>query len=166
MSTTISGRKSTWAWWKLATLLAIVFAIATFGAAAANPKLAWYAGLEKPGFAPPPWVFAPVWIALYAVTAAAAWRVWEAPADSADKREALGFFAIQLALNAVWAPVFFGLQKPVSALVIIVFMLAAIWGTMRRFLLIDPLAGWMLAPYLAWVAFAVLLNAAIVGLNP
>jgi translocator protein len=154
-------------WWKLIVLLAIVLAVAAVGAGVTNPKLpTWYAALNKPAFNPPARAFAPVWAVLYVLMAVAAWRVWDSSAPAAEKRGALAYFAIQLALNALWPPVFFGLQRPVSGLIVILVLLAAIWATLWRFYRIDPVAGLMLVPYLAWVAFATVLNAAIVGLNP
>ena len=153
--------------WKLIVLLLIVSAVAAVGAAVTLPKIGgWYAGLNKPVFHPPAWVFAPVWAALYGLMAVAAWRVWEAPAEAAEKRAALAHFALQLILNALWPPVFFGLERPVSGLILMLVLLVAVGATMRRFHQVDRLAGLMLFPYLAWVAFATVLNSAIVGLNP
>jgi benzodiazapine receptor len=154
-------------WWKLIVLLAIVFAVAAVGAGVTSPKLAtWYGGLNKPAFNPPAWVFGPVWAVLYLLMAVAAWRVWEADAEAAEKRGALAWFAIQLALNALWTPVFFGLQRPVSGLIVMLVLMAAVAATLSRFYRVDRVAGLLLVPYLAWVAFATVLNAAIVGLNP
>jgi benzodiazapine receptor len=153
--------------WRLIALLLIVSAIAAVGAAVTLPKIgSWYAGLNKPVFHPPTWVFVPVWAALYGLMAVAAWRVWEASAEAAEKRAALAHFALQLLLNALWPPVFFGLQRPVSGLILMLVLLVAVGATVRRFHRIDRLAALMLLPYLAWVAFAAVLNAAIVGLNP
>jgi benzodiazapine receptor len=167
MSVTTPSPSSGRSWWKLIVLLLIVCAVAATGAIVTVPKIAtWYAALNKPAFNPPAWVFAPVWVVLYGLMALAAWRVWEAPAAPSEKRGALAHFAVQLVLNALWPPVFFGLQRPVSGLILMLVLLAAVCTTVRRFYLIDPLAGSMLLPYLAWVAFATVLNAAIVGLNP
>jgi translocator protein len=153
--------------WKLVVLLLIVGAVAAAGAAVTFPKIdTWYAGLAKPAFNPPTWVFAPVWAALYGLMAVAAWRVWEAPAEPAATRGALAHFTIQLMLTLLWPLTFFGLQRPVSGLIVMLVLAAAVATTARRFYLIDRLAGLMLLPYLAWVAFATVLNAAIVGLNP
>jgi benzodiazapine receptor len=153
--------------WKLVVLLLIVCAVAAAGATVTFPKLAtWYAALNKPAFNPPEWVFAPVWAALYGLMAVAAWRVWEAPGAPSEKRGALAHFAIQLMLNALWPLVFFGLRRPVSGLIVMLVLLVAVGTTLRRFYLIDRLAGLLLLPYLAWIAFATVLNAAIVGLNP
>ena len=154
-------------WGKLLVLLVLVFAVATAAALFTAPKIAtWYAALAKPAFTPPAWAFAPVWLVLYVLMAVAAWRVWTVPAEPSAVRAALALFAAQLALNALWSPVFFGLQKPVSALLVIVALTGMVAVTLRRFYLIDALAGLMLVPYLAWVLFATVLNAAIVGLNP
>jgi benzodiazapine receptor len=167
MSVTTPSSGSGRSWWKLIVLLLIVCAVAATGAIVTVPKIGtWYAALHKPAFNPPAWVFAPVWVVLYGLMALAAWRVWEAPAAPSEKRGALAHFAVQLVLNALWPPVFFGLQRPVSGLILMLVLLAAVCTTVRRFYLIDPLAGSMLLPYLAWVAFATVLNAAIVGLNP
>ena len=154
-------------WWKLIVLLAIVAAVAAMGASLSAPKVpGWYAALAKPVFMPPSWVFGPVWTVLYGLMALAAWRIWDAPSPAAHRREALAFFAMQLVLNALWPAVFFGMQKPVSGLIVIIFLLSAVVATLLRFQRIDRVAGLLLVPYLAWVGFATLLNAAIVGLNP
>ncbi|MEX1108041.1 MAG: TspO/MBR family protein [Dongiaceae bacterium] len=124
----------------------------------------WYQTLAKPSFNPPDSVFAPVWIALYISMGVAAWLVWRR-AGFARARRALGLFLIQLALNLLWTIFFFGLRTPGVALIEILFLLAAIAGTMRAFAAIDRRAAWLLAPYLAWAAFATLLNGAIWWLN-
>ncbi len=130
----------------------------------------WYAGLVKPPFNPPSWVFAPVWTTLYTLMGLAAWRVWRVGArDGAQApaaRGALTWFGVQLALNAVWTPVFFGAEQLAAALGIIVVMAAAIAWTLRRFWPLDRPAAWMLAPYLAWVSFATVLNGSLLALNP
>jgi tryptophan-rich sensory protein len=154
-------------WGKLIVLVVIVFAVAAAGQFLVTPKVPdWYAHLTKPVFAPPAWICGVAWVVCYAVTALAAWRVWTAPAPAPAMRAALAIFAVQLGLHALWATVFFGLQKPVSALILLIFHASAVAGTLRRFYLVDALAGLMLVPYLAWVLFATVLNAAIVGLNP
>ncbi len=149
----------------LAGLLLLVFAIGAAGSYVTLPKIpGWYAQLAKPSFAPPNWVFGPVWTALYVAMALAAWRVWRAPASSA-RHHALIFFFVQLALNALWSPVFFGLEAPRLALAAIVALLAALAITTWRFFQCDRIAGWLLVPYLAWVAFATILNGAIAVMN-
>ncbi len=151
-------------WGALVVFSAIVAVVAILGSAVTLPKIpTWYAGLEKPAFNPPNWVFGPVWTLLYALMALAGWRVWLGPAPGRTK--ALQWFFVQLALNAAWSPIFFGWQRPALALVIIVLLLLAIVFTIMRFWSLDRVAAWALTPYLGWVAFATLLNASIVVLN-
>jgi len=141
---------------------AAVYAIS--GALTAVSVGGWYQGLAKPAFNPPDWLFAPVWGVLYAMMAVAVWRVWrlrEHPGRSA----ALGLFAVQLLLNVGWSAVFFGLQAVGAALVEIVVLWLAIAATTAAFIRVDRGAGLMLVPYLLWVSFAAVLNAAIWRLN-
>lgn len=167
MSVTTPTPRSGRGWWKLIVVLLIVCAVAAAGATITVPPVAtWYAALHKPAFNPPAWVFVAVSAAQCGLMAVAVWRVWEAPAALAEKRGAFGHFAIQLTLGALWPLVFFALQRPVSGLILVLALLAAVGSTARRFYLIDRLAGLVLIPYLAWVAFVTVLNAAIVGLNP
>ena len=126
----------------------------------------WYRELAKPVFQPPSWVFGPVWTLLYALMGIAAWRVWRRGTQHPAVRRALGLFVAQLVLNAVWSPVFFGAHEIGLALAI----LAALWlvlvGTIRAFGKLDRPAAWLLTPYLAWVTFALVLNATLLHLNP
>lgn len=136
------------------------FAVAAIGSAATVGGLdPWYAQLDKPPWTPPSWLFGPVWTALYLAMAVAAWRVWRAGGRGATA--ALVAYGVQLALNAAWSVLFFGLRSPGAALVDIVVLLGAIAVTMRLFARHDRPAVWLLAPYAGWVAFATALNAAI-----
>jgi tryptophan-rich sensory protein len=150
----------------LAGFLALCLAVgAAGGAVTATSVSTWYAALEKPPFNPPDRVFGPVWTALYVLMAVSAWRVWrlrEAPAA----RLALGLWALQLALNLCWSIVFFGARLPGAALAEIAALFAAIVATAALSWRLDRVAGALLVPYAAWVAFAALLNAAIWRLNP
>jgi len=123
----------------------------------------WYPTLAKPLFNPPDWVFAPVWTTLYALMALAAWRVWRK--TGALKRRALALYGVQLALNLLWSILFFGLHWIGAALMEIALLLGTIAATGLAFRRIDRLAGLCFAPYAAWVAFALVLNAAIWRLN-
>jgi benzodiazapine receptor len=125
----------------------------------------WYATLTKPSFNPPNWVFGPAWTVLYILMGIAAGLVWSSNADPLAKRRALGVYAIQLALNFCWSIIFFGLKAPVFALMEIVLLWLAIMWCIRMFRSIDQRAAWLFVPYLAWVSFAAVLNAAIVVLN-
>lgn len=125
----------------------------------------WYAALEKPSFNPPGWVFGPVWTLLYTLMGIAAWRVWRKGVDTPGVRTALILFAVQLVLNAVWSPVFFGAERIDIALAIIAALWAVLIATTVLFFRIDRPAGWMLVPYILWVTFATVLNASILSLN-
>jgi tryptophan-rich sensory protein len=124
----------------------------------------WYRTLQKPDFNPPDWVFAPVWSLLYFMIALAGWRVWRRR-GLAGARVAMGAYAAQLALNLAWSFVFFGGQMIGIALAEIVLLLVAIGVNALLFWRIDRMAGWLLAPYAAWVAFASILNFALWRLN-
>ena len=123
-----------------------------------------YADLHKPFFAPPPWVFAPAWTTLYVLMGTATYLVWRDSAG-APRRRALTVFGAQLALNALWTPVFFALQQYSAALALLV----AIWIAVAAMLVLYAkqvrLAGLLIIPLLLWVTYAGALNAAIVALN-
>lgn len=124
----------------------------------------WYAGLRKPSWNPPNWIFGPVWTVLYATMAVAAWLVWKR-GGFAGQRIALSLFLMQLLLNALWSPLFFGLRNTGLAFVDIVLLWLAVLATVVAFWRTRPLTGGLLVPYLAWVTFASVLNFAIWRLN-
>ena len=134
------------------------------GLATAGGDSAWYESLAKPSWTPPDVVFAPVWTALYAAMAVAAWRVWRRGGWLAH-RGALALFLSQLVLNFTWSFIFFGAQQIGWALADILTLWILIAMTMRRFAAIDRQASWLMAPYLAWVTFAAALNAEIYRLQ-
>ncbi len=144
----------------------IVFSASAIGGYATFPSIpTWYAGLTKPSFNPPNWIFGPVWTCLYILMAVAFWRILIKPAGTGGKTVAVTVFVIQMVLNALWSVTFFGLRSPLYGLVTIVLLLAAIVATIVLFARIDRLAAWLMAPYLLWVCFASVLNAAIFWLN-
>jgi benzodiazapine receptor len=150
-------------WLVLAVWLALVAAVAFVGSSVTLPKIpTWYAGLAKPWFTPPNAVFGPAWTILYVMMAVAAWRIGM---GSAMRTRAVVLFVAQLALNAIWSPVFFGMEAPKLGFAVIVALLIALAATLIAFWRIDRLAGLLLAPYLAWICYATALNAAIVALN-
>lgn len=124
----------------------------------------WYAALAKPSWNPPNWVFAPVWTCLYILMGIAAGLVWQRAGRRAA-RGALGLFLVQLLLNSAWSWLFFGLHQPALAFAELVILWIAIAATALAFWRWRPLAGWLLAPYLAWVSFAGALNFALWQLN-
>ena len=127
--------------------------------------LTWYVTLNKPSFNPPNWVFAPVWTLLYIMMGVAAGMIWTSNSDEQTTKKALGFFAIQLGLNALWSYLFFGLHNPLLALIEIILLWLMIFETYNMFKKINKTAGLLLLPYLAWVSFATILNASIWWLN-
>ncbi|OCB75586.1 sensory protein TspO [Flavobacterium piscis] len=126
----------------------------------------WYPTIIKPSFNPPNWIFMPVWTLLYILMAVAAGLVWDKIKEqNQEVKVALGFFLIQLTLNAIWSYIFFGLKNPMLALIEIALLWLMIYETYLKFTKINKTAGYLLIPYMAWVAFAGILNASIWWLN-
>lgn len=145
--------------------LVACFAAAGLGSLVTTPRIdGWYAELDKPFFNPPSWVFGPVWTVLFLAMAVAGWLVWRKKGFS-GARIALTLFGIQLFLNVLWSTLFFGLKSPGAALVEIVVLWVAILGTTLAFRQTSRTAAALLIPYLAWVAFAAVLNLGIWYLN-
>ena len=135
-------------------------------------RSAWYAELVRPALNPPAWVFGPVWITLYALMGIALFLVWKQHPNILEyvgvlwvRRVGVVLFFAQLVLNALWSVVFFGLQSPVGAFTVIVFLWLAILATIIVFARVSRLAAWLLAPYLLWVSFAAYLNYSFWVLN-
>lgn len=150
----------------LVLMIALCFGAAALGGMATATGLeSWYETLTKPSWNPPGWVFGPVWSALYLSMAVAAWVVFRKAGSWGAAAAALGLFAIQLGLNALWSWVFFGWERPGWAFVEIVALWAAILATMIAFFSRSALAGGLMVPYLAWVSFAAFLNWTIWRLN-
>lgn len=142
----------------LAVCLAVVFAAGMVGTPfTAKATKTWYRELPKAPWTPPNWVFAPVWTALYAMMAVAAWLVWRRGGFAAQAWP-LGLFIAQLALNAAWTPIFFGARWFGVALAVIVILWAGILATMVAFFRAGAAAGWLMLPYFLWVSYASTLN--------
>lgn len=125
----------------------------------------WYAGLVKPSFNPPAWVFAPVWTTLYAMMGLAAWLITEKGLKRPEVKKALAVFAAQLVLNTLWSIVFFGAHRLLGAVIVIALLWAMILWTILLFRKISKPAAWLLVPYILWVSFASVLTVAIYVLN-
>jgi len=125
---------------------------------------AWHAAIVKPPWNPPNWLFAPVWILLYALMGIAAWLVWRG-VEAPGRRTALGLFLVQLVLNGAWSWLFFGRHAIGPALFEITLLWLAILATLLAVRRISKTAAWLLAPYLAWVTFATALTFAVWRLN-
>ncbi|MEO7934729.1 MAG: TspO/MBR family protein [Dokdonella sp.] len=147
-------------WKSLIVFFVLVAGVALIGGMS-TPD-AWYAGLQKPSFNPPNWIFGPAWTLLYALMAIAAWRVYRV----AGFGLAIGLWLAQLLVNAIWSPLFFAMHRIDLALFDIVLLDVLVIATIAVFFRRDRIAGWLMTPYLAWIAFATTLNAAIWTLNP
>lgn len=151
---------------RLILCFALCLGIGAAGSYFTMPQIpTWYAGLAKPAWTPPPFVFPIVWTTLYAMMAISLWLLWDRLPPSPQRAKALGWFAAQLALNAIWSPLFFGAHATRAALVVIALMFVAIAMTIRASRPLSRIAAWLLAPYLLWVAYASTLNAGIVAMN-
>jgi tryptophan-rich sensory protein len=145
--------------------LAVCFVAAAIGALASIQAGSFYLSLVRPDWAPPAAVFGPVWTALYASMAIAAWLVWR-EGGFRRARPALLLFLAQLALNAVWSWLFFAWHLGALAFFDILLLWILIVATLIAFWRIRPLAGALLIPYLLWVSFAAALNYTVWQLNP
>ena len=149
----------------LAVALAACYGAAALGGLfTAGAVRDWYPTMAKPSWNPPAWVFGPVWTALYGMMAVAVWLVWL----ERHRRPGVApliLFAVQLALNAAWSPLFFALRRPDLAFADIVLLWLALVVTVWLFLERRAVAGLLLVPYLLWVSFAAALNFMIWRLN-
>ena len=151
---------------KLLASLAVVLVAGGIGSLATTKAIpTWYKGLAKPSFNPPDWLFGPAWTLLYLLMAVAAFLVWKQGFNTAGVKLALAVFRAQLVLNPLWSILFFGLRSPLTGLVDIVLLWLAILATIVLFFRVSVPAGVLLLPYIAWVTFAALLNAAVYCLN-
>ncbi len=125
----------------------------------------WYAGLAKPSFNPPNWLFAPVWSVLYLFMGFSAGHAWEAARFRPEARPALRTFFIILLVNTLWSVLFFGLHRPDLALIDILayVILLVVW--LRQLRAFNKMEYLLQLPHLAWVSFAAVLNASIWWLN-
>ncbi len=123
----------------------------------------WYAGLNKPPFNPPNWVFGPVWTLLYILMGISFYLIWIS--KSKLKQKGIKIFSIQLILNTSWSIVFFGFKNPELAFINIIVLWIAIFLTIKSFFKISKVSAYLLVPYLLWVSFAGILNFSIVLLN-
>ena len=151
-------------WVALAALAGVV------GGIASRDANVFYGVLAKPTWAPPGWLFAPVWSALYVLMGVAAWLVWRAgpatPAGRASRRVGLALFVGQLGLNALWTWLFFAWRQGALAFGEIVLLWLAVVVTTWYFARVRPLAAWCLVPYLVWISYATALTWAVWQRNP
>jgi tryptophan-rich sensory protein len=150
----------------------LVALIVCFGVSAASAIFTskdsltnWYAQLQKPSFTPPDWVFGPAWTILYLLMAISVFLVWNKGLDYPKVKQSLVLFLIQLALNAIWTPLFFGFHLILPAFIDIIVLWFAILATILVFKRISLHASIILIPYLIWVGYATVLNGSIWYLN-
>jgi tryptophan-rich sensory protein len=151
---------------KVIISLAVTFSAPVIASLVTDPAASnWYANLNKPSFNPPGWIFGPVWTVLYILMAVSAALVWYRGLHEPKVRIALALYIVQLVLNALWTPIFFGLQMPLLAFIDIVMLWAAILITVLAFLRVSRYAALLMAPYLIWTTFAAILNFTLWYLN-
>ncbi len=148
--------------WSLGAFMLVVMAAACSGSFFKPGE--WYFALEKPSWNPPPWVFGAVWSVLYLMIAIAGWLAWET-APEGMLLPAFAVFGVQLALNAAWSAVFFGMRRMRLAFLDLILLWLAVLANIYFFFDILPLAAWLLVPYLIWVTIAGALNISVLRLN-
>lgn len=143
----------------------VIFLAACFAAGATGglfPPGPWYDRLRKPSWTPPNWVFPVTWTTLYVCMAAAGARA----AVAENNGLAMALWALQIALNTLWTPVFFGLRKLRLGMIVLVALWLAVAGGLVALWMVDTVAGLLFVPYLAWVSVAAALNYSVLRLNP
>lgn len=123
----------------------------------------WYLTINRPSWNPPNWLFGPVWTTLYVLMGIACYLIWKS--DSPVKKQLLTLYFVQLGLNTLWSPAFFGMQSLILGLAVIVPLWVSIMACIVQFRKVSPLASGLMVPYLLWVSFATVLNASIWWLN-
>lgn len=149
-------------WIALGVFVALSLAAASTGARFKPGP--WYAALTKPKWTPPNWMFPVVWGLLYAAITTAGFLVWRA--SGVEAMPALVLYVVSLGLNGAWSLLFFGRRRMDLALIDVVLLWLSIVGVLVAFAVHSPLAAWLIAPYLAWVSIAGLLNLQMIQLNP
>lgn len=159
-------------WWKiLISSLTLLGLGSLSGLLSMSDYQEWYNSLNKPFFTPPGWLFGPAWTVLYILMGGSLGMIWQIvaigryPIIIKFAKRGIVIFLIHFLFNLAWTPIFFGLQMPVLALVIIFIILALVIILIRHFYRLDRLSAFLLIPYLLWISFATALNLAIVVLN-
>lgn len=152
-------------WPTLASIIAATMLAAFLGSIASVSAPEFYRGLVKPSWAPPAWVFGPVWTLLFVMMAASAWLVVKGRSLSLS-RSALILYGAQLILNAAWTWLFFHWHLGAVAFAEVLILLLMVAFMARVFHRVKPLAGWLITPYIAWVSFASLLTYSVWQGNP
>lgn len=152
---------------RLAISIIIVFFAGAIGTIATLSEIpTWYAALAKPTWAPPNWLFGPVWTTLYILIGVALFLVWRKGSDKKDVKLALLVFAVQLVLNVLWSVVFFGYHSLLGGVIVVILLWIAILANIIVFYRVSKPAGLLLVPYIIWVSIASYLNYSVYLLNP
>jgi benzodiazapine receptor len=150
----------------LTIAVAAVITIAVLGVGGAMTEVGpWYKALNKPSWNPPNWLFGPAWTVILGLAAWAGVLAWNAAPDAAAHWRIGVLYAINITFHMLWSPLFFNFKRPDWALIEVPFLWLSILALIVGVAGVSPLAGWLLAPYLAWVAFAAFLNWTIVRMN-
>lgn len=145
--------------------LCVSYIAAAIGAVASIQAKTFYSQLVQPDWAPPSWVFGPVWTILYGMMGIAAWLAWRSD-NHRLQRQALALFLLQLVFNGLWSWLFFAWHLGAMAFIDILVLWSLIVATILSFWRVRPIAASLLLPYLLWVSFAAVLNYSIWQLNP
>jgi len=146
--------------------IAICLLAGVLGSVFTTPAIpTWYATLIKPSFAPPNWLFFPVWTALFIMMGISLFLVWQKGLENVQIKIAISIFGVQLILNVIWSAAFFGLRSPLAGLIEICILWIFIVVTILKFMKISKTAGLLLIPYIFWVSFAAVINFFIWRLN-
>jgi len=145
--------------------LAAALAAGALGAIASVHAAEFYAQLAQPSWAPPAWVFGPVWSTLYVLMGIASWLVWR-ERGSRFRAQALALYVVQLLANALWSWLFFAWHRGAFAFVDVVVLLVLIASTVGVFSRVNRTAAWLMIPYLGWVSFATGLTFSVWQRNP
>ncbi|WP_452652377.1 TspO/MBR family protein [Sphingomonas qilianensis] len=158
-------RLAYWRWAIITVPLILLLGFASARLAPMGANNLWYAALAKPAATPPDWLFPVAWTAIYILLGLALAMVINAR-GSALRGAAIGLFVVQLVINLIWSPLFFGAHQVFAALIVIVLMFAAALATTLLFGRIRAAAAWLLVPYLVWLVYAGMLNFEIHRMNP
>ena len=151
----------------LPIVVAVIITILVLGIGAAITKVGpWYRNLRKPAWNPPEWIFGPAWTVILGLAAWSGVLAWIHAPDAGAQLRIAGLFGMNIALHLLWTPLFFNLRRPDWALIEVPFLWLSVVVLMVVLAPPAPLASWLLVPYLLWVAFAAVLNLAIVRMNP
>jgi tryptophan-rich sensory protein len=146
-------------WPKLLGSLAITFFAGWLGSLLTTPSIkTWYINLNRTGFVPPDWLFAPIWTILFCLMAVSLYIIWSGRGKKKARAQAIQLFSCQLMANVIWSGIFFGLHNIGLAFIEIIILLILITYCMFVFYRLNKIAGWLMFPYFLWVSFAITLN--------